>query len=460
MIFDSFVDILNENLKGIQEASLNHVEILILHGIWEEVSYNTIGQQENYSSGYLTKVAAPKLYKKLSKLVGKNITKKNCLKLLQSYVASDGSDKSSSYPSGALPLNSCFYVERSLVEERIYQEIVEPGALIRIKAPNEMGKTSLLLRVLDYAVHRSCKTVTLNFVQIDRHILTDLDRFLRFLCTNLTRELNLESKLEEYWDADIGSKISCSLYFRYHILEQINHPIVLAFDELNRIFEYPQVAQDVLSLLRCWYEDGKKNPVWQKLRLVVMHSTEVYIPLKLNQSPFNVGLPIQLKSFDLEEVQKLAEKYQLSWLDRQQAEELTNLVGGHPRLIQIALYHLSRQEITLPELLETAANPEGIYHNHLHRHWLTLQQEPKLAEFISLLLKSKNPLHLEPIVAYKLRSMGLIEQIGNEAIISCELYKRYFTQNLIEINSEKNHSFNSFILGNDPNHHKESDRLN
>ena len=434
MIFDSFIDILNENLKEIQEASLNHVEILILHGIWKEVSYNTIGQQENYSSDYLTNVAAPKLYKKLSKLLGENVTKKNCLKLLDSYIASNGYDKSSSYPSGAIPLNSFFYVERSSVEKKIYQEIDQPGALIRIKAPNEMGKTSLLLRVLDYAVHRGYKTVSLNFVQIDRHTLTDLDRFLRFLCVNVTRQLNLESKLEVYWDADIGSKISCSLYFRHYILEQINQPIVLAFDELNLIFKYPQVAQDVLSLLRSWYEDGKRTPSWQKLRLVVMHSTEVYISVKLNQSPFNVGLPIQLKSFELEEVQKLAEKYQLSWQDGQEAEQLTNLVGGHPQLIQIALYHLSRQEITLPELLETAANPEGIYHNHLHRHWLTLQQEPKLAEFISLLLKSKNPLHLEPIVAYKLRSMGLIKQIGNEAIISCELYKRYFTQNLIEIN--------------------------
>ncbi|NEO49996.1 MAG: hypothetical protein F6K55_40285, partial [Moorea sp. SIO4A3] len=35
------------------------------------------------------------------------------------------------------------YIERPPVEARCYQEIVKPGALIRIKAPKRMGKTLL-----------------------------------------------------------------------------------------------------------------------------------------------------------------------------------------------------------------------------------------------------------------------------------------------------------------------------
>jgi hypothetical protein len=436
MTFNSLLNLLDKQLLEICESSLNPVEVLLLKGIWEEVTYSEIGQKEGYSPSYLTNVAAPKLYKKLSKLLDENITKKTCRTLLESYVSLIESNVSLSYPSGAVALNSLFYVERPPVEDRAYQEINKPGALIRIKAPQEMGKTSLLLRILNHAVHQSYRTITLNFAQIDCAILSDLDRFLRFLCASATQQLNLEPKLDEYWDDDIGSKVSCSLYFRCYLLEQINSPIVLAFDELNRIFEYPQVAKDVLPLLRSWYEDGKRTPIWQKLRLIVVHSTEVYIPLQFHQSPFNVGLPIQLKSFDLKQVKELAEKYKSDWQESEEAEQLISLVGGHPALTQIALYHLSQKEITLAQLLETAPTPEGIYHNHLRRQWLTLQQEPELGEFLKILLQTNRPLQLKPIVAYKLSSMGLIKQIGDEVIVSCQLYRSYFSKNFVEIESK------------------------
>jgi hypothetical protein len=436
MNFDYLLNLLDKQLIEICECLLNPVEILLLKGIWEGLNYCEIGQKEGYSLGYLTNVAAPKLYKKLSKLIGKNVTKKTCRTSLESYVSLIERNVSPSYPSGAVALNSLFCVERPLIEKQAYEEINKPGALIRIKAPKEMGKTSLLLRILNHAVNQGYKAITLNFAQIDCAILGDLDRFLRFLCASATQQLNLEPKLDKYWDEDIGSKVSCSLYFSRYLLERVDSPIVLAFDELNRIFEYPQVAKDVLSLLRSWYEDGKRTPIWQKLRLIVVHSTEAYIPLQFNQSPFNVGLPIQLKSFDLNQVKKLAEKYKLDWQESEEVEQLISLVGGHPALIQIALYHLSQKKITLAQLLKTASTSEGIYHNHLRRHWLTLQQEPELAEFFKILLQTNRPLQLKPIVAYKLSSIGLIKHIGDEVIVSCELYRSYFSKNFVEIESK------------------------
>ena len=60
-------------------------------------------------------------------------------------------DNSPPYPNGAVPLGSPFYLERKPVEAQIKQEIRKPGTLIRIKAPREMGKTSLLLRILEFA---------------------------------------------------------------------------------------------------------------------------------------------------------------------------------------------------------------------------------------------------------------------------------------------------------------------
>jgi hypothetical protein len=107
-----------------------------------------------------------------------------------------------------------------------------------------MGKTSLLLRMLDFAKQQGYRTVSLNLEQVDQTILADLNQFLRWLCANAARQLQLKPQLDEYWDEDFGSKISCTVYIQDYLLESITAPIVLALDELNQIFEHPQVAKD------------------------------------------------------------------------------------------------------------------------------------------------------------------------------------------------------------------------
>ncbi len=163
---------------------------------------------------------------------------------------------------------------------RVINSLQQAGALVRIKAPKEMGKTSLLLRMLDFAKQQGYRTVSLNLEQVDQAILSDLNQFLRWLCANAARQLQLKPQLDEYWDEDLGSKISCTVYIQDYLLESITAPIVLALDELNQIFEHPQVAKDFLPLLRSWYEEAKTLPIWQKLRLIVVHSTEIYVRYK------------------------------------------------------------------------------------------------------------------------------------------------------------------------------------
>jgi DNA-binding Xre family transcriptional regulator len=334
--------------------------------------------------------------------------------------------KSPRYTTGAVPLGSVFYLERHPVEEQVKQELREPGALVRIKAPREMGKTSLLLRILDDARRLGYRTVSLNLEQVDRSILSDLNQFLRFICAKTARQLQIKPNLDDYWDEDLGSKISCTSYFQECILQKIDSPLVLAVDEMNEVFDSPQVAKDFLPLLRSWHEEAKTLPVWQKLRLVVVHSTENYVPLQLDQSPFNVGLPIRLNAFRQEEVQQLAQCYGLDWADGVAAGQLMEMVGGHPALVNQALYHLGRGEMTLAQLLETAATSTGIYSHHLQRHWLTLQAQAALYNAMDVVVNSTSPVELELITAYKLSSLGLIEQSGDRAMPSCELYRQYF----------------------------------
>ncbi|MBE9127843.1 AAA-like domain-containing protein [Coleofasciculus sp. LEGE 07092] len=336
------------------------------------------------------------------------------------------------FPGSPVPLNSAFYIERSPLEERAYSEIRKPGSVVRIKAPRKMGKSSLLLRLIAQAAAQEYQIVSIDFQQADEAVFASLDKFLRWLCANATRQLKLESYIDEYWDEEIGSKVSCTIYFQGYLLEQIDSPVVLAFNEVNRIFEYPKIAREFLPLLRSWHEEAQQDESLQKLRLVVVHSTEVYVSLTLNQSPFNIGLPITLPEFTLEQLQDLAVRHGLDWTDGYEAEKLMGMVGGHPYLLRLALYHLCCSDLTLEPLLQNAPTAAGIYSHHLRSQLATLQKRPELADVLKQVVTASDRVRLDAIAAYKLESMGLVKLEGNEAIIGCELYRLYFGEQLFE----------------------------
>jgi hypothetical protein len=204
---------------------------------------------------------------------------------------------------------------------------------------------------------------------------------------------------------------------------------VLGLDEVDLIFQHLKIAQDFFALLRTWHERGKNEPIWQKLRLVIVHSKEVYIPLDMHQSPFNVGLPIGLPEFNLAQVKDLAERHGLTMADSD-IQDLMRMVGGHPYLVRVALYELARQRITLPRLLQIAPTEEGPYNDHLRRHLENLRKKPDLIQSIQQVIHSAAPVQIRADEAFQLSSMGLVKMQGNAVIPLCELYRQYFRDRL------------------------------
>jgi hypothetical protein len=102
------------------------------------------------------------------------------------------------------------------------------------------------------------------------------------------------------------------------------------------------------------------------------------------------------------------------------------MVDGHPALVQIAFYHLSRGEMTLEHLLKTSATNVGIYTHHLQRHWLHLKEYPELLTALHPVLPGIERVDLEPIFAHKLTSLGLVKQLESNIVSSCELYRQFF----------------------------------
>ncbi len=354
-------------------------------------------------------------------------------------------------PQGQVRLDSAFYVDRVPWETQCYKEILQPGTLIRIKAPRQMGKTSLMARILYQAKAKGYRTVPLSFQHADAAVFTNLKELLKWFCNKITRKLRLQHQIDDYWTDTYGSKDNCTAYFEDCLLPEGDSPLVLGLDEVDRVFQYPKIADDFFGLLRAWYEEAgygdSDSELWAKLRLVVVHSTEVYIPLNVNQSPFNVGLPIELSEFTPKQVAQLARLHGLNWeMDR--VKKLMEIVGGHPYLVRLAFYHITQKiahfslensglldgkkdlDNSVDRLLEMAITEAGIYGDHLRRHLWNLQENPELGAAFSKVVTANEPVELESVIAFKLHSLGLVQLRGNEVTVRFELYRQYFSDRL------------------------------
>ena len=418
---------------------LTDIEIDVLRGAWEGKSYEEIAEQLFLSVSYINKDVGYRLWKKLSEALGEEVTKKSFRQALKrewqnqtttiSSVPTSNAAIALEFPEGPVALDSPFYVERPPLESDCYKEILKPGSLIRIRGPRRIGKTSLLNRVLAYAAQQNYQVVRMNLRKAEKTVFTNLNRFLRWFCLNVSRQLNLEPRLEHYWDEEIGSKVSCTIYFEAYLLEQLETNLVIELDEIDVIFNYPDIAEDFLALLREWHEEAMLQESWQKLRLVIAHSTEAYISLNIHQSPFNVGLPLRLPQFNQQQVETLAQLHGLTWT-LEETKRLTAMVGGHPYLIRLALYYLSRQGVTVGQFLQDAPTHAGVYSDHLRRCLGYLKQQPKLASALKQVVTAQSPVQLESVPVYQLDSMGLVYLNGNQVTPSCELYRQYFSANL------------------------------
>lgn len=431
----------------LQPQRLTQLQQLVFCQSWSGRTYWEIASESGYDPDYI-KIVGSQLWQDLSEAIGEKVTKKNVESVLRQYRHRTGDrpvpTTELEFPGSPVPLSSKFYVDRPPLESLARTELGKPGALIRIKAPRQMGKTSLMQRLLAFAKDRGLRTVSLSFDRADSEVWGDLDRFLRWFCANLSRQLDRPPDLDRDWDADMGSNMSCTFYLQERILDSDDAPLVLALDEVNRVFEHDKIASNFLPLLRSWHEEAGELDVWQKLRTIVVHATEVYVPLNLAQSPFNVGLPLQLPEFTPSQVQDLALRHGLDWaagdagIDR--LAPLIATVGGHPYLIRLALYHLARQDLTLEQLLQDAPTLGGIYDHHLRRLLDAIARHPDLTQILHQVIATPDGIELEAvapspvqptaIAVYELESLGLVALAGNRVLPSCALYRLYFQQQL------------------------------
>jgi DNA-binding HxlR family transcriptional regulator len=289
-----------------------------------------------------------------------------------------------------------------------------------------MGKSSLLVRVLEEARRLGNRTTWIDLQKCDRKFFENMDRFLQWFCAVIGRDLGVKAKPSDDWDEIYGANSNCEEFFAEYLLVD-DRPLVIAIDNLERIFDHEAIEGDFCGLLRGWHEQGKHDKTWAKLRLVLAYSMESYSPKDINMSPFNVGTEIALDEFTSGQLTELTEQHGLT---ETQLQPIANLLGGHPYLVRMALYHLASGTISFDELMRTATSDTGLFRGHLSRRLARLEQDVNLKEILRSLVSSNQPIRFDLATTAQLDGMGVILRTENGVKIRNELYRRYFRDRL------------------------------
>jgi hypothetical protein len=336
-------------------------------------------------------------------------------------------------PDGVLELTSLYYIPR--VSDKVALDTIQlSGVTITLKAPRKMGKSSLLVRCCQQARWQNKQVILMDFQLFDRASFSSADIFLRQFCIWLTRLLKLESQVEEFWSEPLVAIQRCTAYLEEYLLPELDgQPLLLALDEVDQVFDTP-FRSDFFAMLRHWHNARHMKPVWQGLDLVLVTSTEPYQFVQdLNQSPFNVGVTIELEDFTPQQVAELNQLYGRPFAAAKEEQALTELLAGQPYLTHQAFYLVKSGRTTSQQLLANAAEERGPFGEHLRHCLQRLQLSPSLVAAMRQVLTTNTcP---DDQLFWRLYGAGLVKRVGSGATRSVvtryPLYTSYFKEKLL-----------------------------
>ncbi len=330
-------------------------------------------------------------------------------------------------PTGAVRLDSKYYITRH-GEEHFITRVSDPGALLRIRGPRQFGKTSLLARVMQHAKEKDHSVIYIDFQDISDPTLRNLDALLWEFCYYFAEEFDCEDELENIWEKPRDAKQKARSFIRKYVLKGLDQPVLLAMDEADRVFSYPNISSDFFTMLRAWHEGSKTKPEWEKLKICISYSTEAKLAITdINSSPFNVGEEAAIPPFNLEQVAQLADLHQQN-LSNEQLQTLIDTLGGQPYLIRRAMYLLAMREYDYEELMEKSIEDAGPFGDHLRHHLVNIRQFPELTTAMKTIISDQKC--KDPILAGRLSAAGLIKGTPPNVEATCSLYHSYLKNKL------------------------------
>jgi hypothetical protein len=334
-------------------------------------------------------------------------------------------------PSGVVPLDSKYYIERPT--DREFQAALErQDSVILIRGARQMGKTSLLARGLHQARAAGARVVMTDFQKLNAADLESSYTLYLTLATWLADELDVDIAPETILTPHRNQSKRFERFLLGEILEKSEAPLVWAMDEVDRLFTCP-FASEVFGLFRSWHNARALQPdlPWYRLTQVIAYATEAHLFITdLNQSPFNVGIRLALEDFNIAQVAELSGRYGSPLRTEADLRQFYQLVNGQPYLTNRGLYEMVQYGWDVAAFAAQASSEEGLFGDHLRRFLVLIARNPQLSEVMRGILRGQPCPDNDSF--YRLRSAGVLAgESFRDARPRCQLYARYLERHLL-----------------------------
>ena len=330
---------------------------------------------------------------------------------------------------GGMPYGSPFYIIREC-DRLLGDALAKSEPTVLIHGTRQVGKTSLLGKVLNGSRRANCSVAITDFQVLSRSQLATADSLCRVLAYGLATQLGVQLDLARMWNDWIGPNSNLDAVVDA-VLRQKNGQVVWAMDEADLLFG-TDYADDFFGLIRAWHNRRAmdENASFNRLTVVISYATEAHLFIRdINQSPFNVGLRIPMRDFNLAETGELCGRYGLKLSDGE-IRRIVTLTGGQPWLTRKALDTLAHGGASLESIEGDAAREDGPFGEHLRRLLaVTSRDEVTQAEIVRFL---RHEPFADPKAALRFVAGGMLTRNSDGRIdFRVPAYRKFLSRYLL-----------------------------
>jgi CHAT domain-containing protein/tetratricopeptide (TPR) repeat protein len=234
---------------------------------------------------------------------------------------------------GTVQAGGGVYIPRK-ADEELFTNCLE-GHFTYVLTARQLGKSSLMESTARRLAAGGRRSVRIDLSKIG--VKVDAEAWYVGILYEIWKQLGLPTNALKWWKEhkDLSVTQRLTLFFETVVLTEVTESVVVFIDEIDTTLNL-DFTDDFFTTVRYMHNARAQMPVFRRISFVLIG---VATPSDLIQdprrTPFNIGHPVSLTDFTLEEASPLAKGLGLPNAQAMQVMNwVLNSTGGHPYLTQ------------------------------------------------------------------------------------------------------------------------------